>query len=206
MWLFSVFLYLAILSHYSAAFFALAAGVYALARIADSHLPRKAIIAWAAWTSRGAGDLWVSVRDPSCRNSRTVSRCGPWALARPIFITDSISIFTFTGQNTLNIFLFLFGERYVAWMMLLCFHRRCCDFFRQGFANRATEIYNRAVWGSCCSSHFLRFGALPSPEFILILAAATRHFLPLSQLLPRVMWWLPHPAKSFGRGLSLRFS
>src|ERR1700680_33745 len=41
MWRFSVFLYLAILSHYSAVFFAVAAGVYALARIADSHLPDR---------------------------------------------------------------------------------------------------------------------------------------------------------------------
>ena len=41
MWDFTAFLYLAILSHYSAVFFAAAAGVYALARIADSHLPAK---------------------------------------------------------------------------------------------------------------------------------------------------------------------
>ena len=47
MWGFSAFLYLAILSHYSAVFFAIAAGVYVLARIADDQLPRKVMTAWA---------------------------------------------------------------------------------------------------------------------------------------------------------------
>ena len=47
MWCFSAFLYLAILSHYSAVFFVLASGVYAVARFADSRYPRKLIAAWA---------------------------------------------------------------------------------------------------------------------------------------------------------------
>jgi len=44
---FTVAFYLAILSHYSAVFFVLAMGLYALARIADAPLPRKLIATWA---------------------------------------------------------------------------------------------------------------------------------------------------------------
>ncbi len=41
MWWFTGFLYLAILTHYSAVFFTVAFGLYVLARIADSQLPRN---------------------------------------------------------------------------------------------------------------------------------------------------------------------
>jgi mannosyltransferase len=44
-WYSSAFLILAILSHYSALFFALATGVYALVRIADSRPSRKIVVA-----------------------------------------------------------------------------------------------------------------------------------------------------------------
>src|SRR5260221_14628641 len=43
---FTVAFYLAILSHYSAVFFVVAMGLYALARIADAPLPRKLIATW----------------------------------------------------------------------------------------------------------------------------------------------------------------
>jgi hypothetical protein len=120
MWRFSVFLYLAILSHYSAIFFAVAMGVYTLARIADSHLPRKVIMAWASGQAGALaiyGFLYVT-HVSKLKNSIEV-----WS--RPFdssyFHSDAISLFTFTWENTWNIFLFLFGQRLVAHTMVLLF-------------------------------------------------------------------------------------
>jgi Dolichyl-phosphate-mannose-protein mannosyltransferase len=169
MWLFSVFLYLAILSHYSAAFFALAAGVYALARIADSHLPRKAIIAWALGQ---AGALAIYGFLYETHLSKLKNNIAMWSMGfgTSYFHPDSINIFTFTGQNTLNIFLFLFGERYVAWMMLLCFVAGVAIFFARGLQSRHGNLQSNrlgilllfpflAVWGASIAGIYPYIGS-----------------------------------------------
>jgi Dolichyl-phosphate-mannose-protein mannosyltransferase len=125
---FSGFLYLAILSHYSAVFFALTAGVYALARISDSHYPRKAIVAWA---SGQAGALAIYGVLYITHLSKIKSSIAVWSMwfGTAYFHQDSNSIFTFTGENTFNVFLFLFGERYIAVTILLCFVAGVAFFF-----------------------------------------------------------------------------
>ena len=120
MWIFSVFLYLAILSHYSALFFTVAAGLYALARFADSRLPRNVVAAWAAGQAGALalyGFLYVT-HVSKLKNSIAVWST-PFGTA--YFHSTDSNIFDFTGSNTLNIFLFFFSQRIVAWTLLLSF-------------------------------------------------------------------------------------
>jgi hypothetical protein len=144
MWYFSGFLYLAILSHYSAFFFAVAAGVYALARIADGHLPRRAIIAWAGGQ---AGALAICAFLYVTHLSKLKSSIAVWSMSfgTAYFHQDSVGIFNFTGENTFNIFLFLFGERYVAQMMLLCFVLGVAFFFAKGLLSRQGNLQSNRL-------------------------------------------------------------
>ena len=128
MWCFSFFLYLAIVSHYSALFFTLAVGLYALARIADSHLPRKVVMAWAAGQAGALaiyGFLYVT-HVSKLKNSIAVWSTG---FDSSYFHADAISLSAFTWENTLNIFLFLFAQRFVAYAMLLFFAAGVAYFF-----------------------------------------------------------------------------
>ena len=128
---FSLFLYLAILSHYSAVFFTVAVGVYTLARIADSHLPRRAVIAWAGGQAGALaiyGFLYVT-HVAKLKNSIVV-----WSTSfgTSYFHLDSTNLFTFTKENTFHIFLFLFGQRNVAQIMLLFFAAGVAFLFAKG--------------------------------------------------------------------------
>jgi hypothetical protein len=120
MWLFSVCLYLAILCHYSVIFFVVAASVYALARIADSQLPRKVAVAWAAGQAGVLalyGFLYVS------HVSKIKSSVAAWAIpfTTAYFHPTDGNVLAFTKANTVNIFLFLFARRFVAFALLLSF-------------------------------------------------------------------------------------
>ena len=119
-WLFSVFLYLAILSHYSVVFFVLAAGLYALARIADSQLPRKVVVAWAVGQAGALalyGLLYVT------HVSKLRSSVAVWSVpfTTAYFHAVDGDLLSFTKINTVNIFLFLFAQRLVALVLLLSF-------------------------------------------------------------------------------------
>jgi Dolichyl-phosphate-mannose-protein mannosyltransferase len=120
MWLFSSFLYLAILSHYSAAFFALTAGIYALARIADYRWPRKLTIAWIVGQVGGVGIylLLYLTHISKIRNNLAV-----WSTSfgDTLYQFDQESIFHFTRTNTWNIFQYILAQRYVAEAMLIGF-------------------------------------------------------------------------------------
>jgi hypothetical protein len=144
MWYFSGFLYLAIVSHYSAVFFAVAAGIYTLARIADSHLPRKVIVAWAGGQ---AGALAIYAFLYVTQLSKLKSSIAIWSMSfgTTYFHKDSVGIFDFTGENTFNIFLFLFGERYVAQMMLLCFIAGVAFVFAQGLLSRQGNLQSNRL-------------------------------------------------------------
>ena len=120
MWRFSLFLYLSILSHYSAVFFVLAAGVYALARFAGSKYPRKVITAWAMG-QMGAFAIYVFLYVTHV--SKIKSHVVLWAMpfGDTFFQPDQESIFRFTRVNTWNIFLYMFAERHVAEAVLVAF-------------------------------------------------------------------------------------
>ena len=157
-WRFSGSLYLAILSHYSAVFFALALGIYALARIADSQLPRKAVAAWAAGQ---AGALGIYAFLYVTHISKIKTSIASWAMPfdPSYFHWGDGNIFVFTRVNTLNIFLFLFAQRFIAQAMLLLFLASVIFLFTRDMASRGGSSASRrsgllflmpfaAVWGA----------------------------------------------------------
>jgi hypothetical protein len=121
MWYFSVFLYLAILSHYSAAFIALALGVYSLARIARSHFPRKLILAWSSGQAVALaiyGFLYVT-------HVSKVNKDDLALWAKPIeqyyFHREHGNLLMFTRDQTSAIFRFLFEQTYISEAMFVFF-------------------------------------------------------------------------------------
>ena len=121
MWRFSVFLYLAILSHYSAVFFTVAVGVYALARIADSQLPRKVVGAWAGGQAGALaiyGILYVT-HVSKIKQDEMATWKSPFD--HYFFHLGQGSLLTFTRVQTSDIFQFLFENEYVSQGMLVAF-------------------------------------------------------------------------------------
>ena len=118
MWHFSIFLYLAILSHYSAIFFALAVGVYALARIVEAQLPRKVV---AAWAGGQAGALTIYGFLYVTHLSKLKTLIAVWQVSFDQVYSHSgrENLFTFARERTIDIFSFVFENRYVAEAMLL---------------------------------------------------------------------------------------
>jgi uncharacterized membrane protein len=132
---FSVFLYLAILSHYSAFFFALAAGLYVLARILDSQLPPKAI---AAWAGGQVGAIAIYLFLYLTQVSRIRTKVAGWAgdLDKFYFHSDRESVFSFTVSNTLDIFRYMFVQSYVSRAMLLLLIVGVAFFFGRDLVSR----------------------------------------------------------------------
>jgi len=121
MWCFSAFLYLAILSHYSAAFFAVAAGVYALARIADSRLPWRVVAAWAAGQAGALaiyGFLYVT-HVSKIKHDEMATWKSP--LDQYFFRWGSGRLLDFTKAQTSDIFSFLFENDSISQALLLVF-------------------------------------------------------------------------------------
>ncbi len=165
MWYFSLFLYLAILSHYSALFFALAVGVYGLARIAASELPRKVVVAWASGQTGALaiyGFLYVT-HVSKIRNSISF-----WAMPFDLayFRPGREGLFTFTREHTLEVFLFLFENHYTALALLLLW-----------IAAVAFLLVRDIVWrpGSPRSRHA---GLLMLLPFVAVWGAAIAGFYP----------------------------
>jgi len=118
MWRFSIFLYLAILSHYSAIFFVLALGIYALARIVQGRLPRDVAAGWAAGQAGALaiyGFLYVT------HISKLKTTISMWEVSFDTVYSHSghEHLFTFARERTLDIFTFLFENHAVASALLL---------------------------------------------------------------------------------------
>ena len=118
MWYCSAFLYLAILSHYSAIFFAVAAGVYALARLVESRAPGKILVTWAMGQAGAVailGLLYVT-HISKIRNSISI-----WAMPfeQGYFHLGSGNFLTFARFHTLEFFSYLFENQYTATGMFL---------------------------------------------------------------------------------------
>ena len=120
MWLFNCFLYLAIVTHYSAVFFTISMGIYTIARIAERGIPRNVI---AVWASGQAGALAIYGFLYVTHVSRIKESIASWAMPydQAYFRIDRESIFTFTWEHTLDIFLFLFEQEYIADVILAAF-------------------------------------------------------------------------------------
>lgn len=118
MWGFSVFLYLAILSHYSAFFFAVSVGLYCLARIAE--LPRKV---QSVWLIGQMGGLAIYVFLYLTHVSKLKASITSWGsdLEQAYFRSYRDDIFTFTGRRTLDVFWYLFMQPAISRVMLCTF-------------------------------------------------------------------------------------
>jgi hypothetical protein len=134
MWYFGFFLYLAILSHYSAVFFVAACGIYALARFVDSKPPRKLL---AAWSIVELGALAIYVFLYVTQVAKLKDQVALWALpfGDTFFQSYQQSIFRFTAVNTWNIFLYMFAQRYVAAAMLIAFGAGLAFLFFRDFTS-----------------------------------------------------------------------
>jgi Dolichyl-phosphate-mannose-protein mannosyltransferase len=165
MWYFSGFLYLAILTHYMAVFFTVALGLYGLARIADSRLPRKAVVAWAAGQ---AGALAIYAFLYVTHISKLKTNISSWAMPfdSAYFHWGDGNIFSFTLAKTLDIFLFLFGQRLVAGAMLVFFLAGVTFLFARDLASRGGSAGPR------------RFGILLLLPFVTVWGASLAGIYP----------------------------
>jgi len=196
MWCFSVALYLAILSHYSAVFLAGALGLYALVRIADSKPPRRFLVAWA---SGQAGALaiygFLYVTHVSKIKSSIEAWDQPFYGAQ--FHSQNVDLADFTTTQTSTIFYYLFQQPRVSQAMLLLFLAGVVFLFVRGLSpGRASSRHFAillflpflAIWGAGVAGIYAYLGsrhtivlapfAIGAASFLL--ASAANHRLWIS--------------------------
>ena len=140
MWRFSIFLYLAILSHYSASFFVLGVGVYALARIVQARLPWKVFAAWAVGQAGALGIygfLYVT------HISKLKSTIATWEVTfdRGYSHSGHEHLFTFARERTLDIFIYLFENHFVASALFLVWIAAVATLLFKGCISRGKEQF-----------------------------------------------------------------
>lgn len=118
---FAIFLYLAILSHYSAVFCVFALGVYALARMAASRPGWKLIAAWAG-IQLGAVALYAFLYFTHISKIQK-AEMETWSAPHDdaLFHAGRSSLPAFTVKQTLGLFRYLFPENYLYQGLLVAF-------------------------------------------------------------------------------------
>ena len=118
---FSIFLYLAILSHYSAMFFTFSLGVYALVRIAEARPARKLIAAWAA-SQMGAVGIYAFLYFTHISKIQK-AEMETWSAPHEdsLFHAGQGSLAAFTLKQTLSLFRYFFPANYVYQGLLILF-------------------------------------------------------------------------------------
>ena len=120
MWCFSIFLFLAILSHYSVMFFALALGVYVLARISDSQLPRNVVFAWVLGQAIAVAEYALLYVTHISKVKKDIPTWG-FVFWGSFYQWGDPDLLGFTWRKTLSVLTFLFAQKHVALFLLLCF-------------------------------------------------------------------------------------
>lgn len=131
MWYFSASLYLAIISHYSAALFVLMIGIYALVRIADSDSPRRLTIAWIIGQ---AGALAIYAFLYLTQLTKIKPNIAFWDLpfGQYYFHWQDGDLFYFLRENTSAIFLYIFKQPYLSAAVLVLFVLGVAYLFARG--------------------------------------------------------------------------
>jgi len=154
---FTAFLYLAILSHYSAFFFVVATGCYCLLRIVDSHLPLKVVTVWAAGQF-GAIGIYAFLYVTQMRKLK--GNLAIWGLDfdQAYFRSYRDNIVDFTQGHVREFFGYLFAQSYVSAAMLLLFLAGAAFFFFRDLISRRPQANCRlgmllvlpfvALWGA----------------------------------------------------------
>ena len=135
LWFFSASLCLAILTHYSAIFLAAALGLYVLARMADSRWTMRAVVTWIegqAIALAVCGALYVT------HISKIKTSITAWSTMYDSNFYHPVggNLLEFTSANTHGIFLFLFGDPWVAAIMLFSFLASIFYLFGRDFRRR----------------------------------------------------------------------
>jgi uncharacterized membrane protein len=142
MWYYSIFVYLAILSHYSAFFFVVAVGFYSLTRLAEPQFPRKLAYHWLVGQI-GAVAIYVFLYLTHLSRLRTNLTGWGADLDKFYFHSYRDDIFVFTRHQTLEIFRYLFAQSYVAEFMLLLFIAGIAVLFIRDLAPRSRKTSSR---------------------------------------------------------------
>ena len=197
MWCFSVFLYLAILSHYSAVFFTVAVGLYCLARIADSRPAWNFAAAWAAGQAGALAIyafLYVTHVSKIKKNELAL-----WAspFDTSFFHSGHQSLLTFTARQTSSVFLFLFEHEYISPIMLLFFIAGVALLFFRDLASRDRTLRSWhlgilfvfpfiAVWGAAIAGIYPYIGGRHTVFLAPFVIAAVSYVL--TKLFGRKLW------------------
>lgn len=165
MWAFSVFLYVAILSHYSAIFFALALGIYGLIRIVKTRLPGEVVIAWAVGQAGALviyGFLYVT------HLSKLRSYFVAWAVGfdKGQSQLGQDSLFVFARERTRDVFTFLFENHYVAQGLVLVWLAAMIVLLLRGWVFRQRQ------------REFPYLGILLLLPFVAVIGAAVGRYYP----------------------------
>jgi len=121
--LFSISLYLAMLSHYSAMFFVASIGAYALIRLAEKRDSMKVVIAWAVGQA-GALALFIFLyrtHISKLKGSSLAEQATEGWLRRSYFHPGQDHILLFIVGRTFGVFQFVFGHLVIGDLMCLCF-------------------------------------------------------------------------------------
>ena len=121
--LFSISLYLAMLSHYSAMFFTASIGIYALIRLAEKRDSMKVILAWIVGQA-GALALFVFLyrtHISKLKGSSLAEQATEGWLRRSYFHPGQDHVLLFIGGRTFGVFQFIFGHLVIGDLMGLCF-------------------------------------------------------------------------------------
>ena len=159
MWCFSIFLYLAIFSHYSVFFFTIAVGVYALARILDSQLPRKVAVAWALGQVGALAEYAFLYVTHISKLKNDIPVWGSEFFSSYYQWSDG-DILAFTWRKTLSIFTFLFAQQYISLISFIL------------FLAAVAVIVSRDILGRQKNTPMNRFGLLLLLPFALIWGAS----------------------------------
>ena len=165
MWCFTLFLYLAILSHYSALFFSVALGLYALGRFIDPGPSRKLLLHWLVGQAGAVamyGFFYVS------HISKLKHNIAIWTalFEKAYYEPGNENIFAFTGRKTLEIFAFLFGSRALGVATLAL------------FVMGATFLLLRDLLSADAKSPLRRMGILLIVPFLAVWGASLAQIYP----------------------------
>jgi len=118
MGLFTVFLYLAILSHYSAIFFVFALGIYALARFIEAPCSRNVVMSWVAGQV-GALAIYLFLYVTHLSKLKTYIRTWQVSFDQGYSHTGHEHFLSYAWDRTIDIFLFLFDNQFLVSGLLL---------------------------------------------------------------------------------------
>jgi dolichyl-phosphate-mannose-protein mannosyltransferase len=165
MWYFSASLYLAILSHYSAALFVVAIGIYAVVRIADSQPTRKLIITWIIGQA-GALAIYGFLYLTQFMKVRPNIPFWDLPFGQYYFHWQDGDLFYFLRENTASIFLYIFKQPYLSVGVVALFALGVAYLFFRGF---------RPLHGQTPSFHLAILISLP---FVIAWGAAVAKVYP----------------------------